>query len=278
MSEAATLPDAARPVAGPVAGHVISDVVRTGTILAVASGKGGVGKTWLAITLAHALARSGARVLLFDGDFGLANIDVQLGLAASATDLSAVISGRLALPAAVSRLPAGFDLLAGQSGSGALASLPAARLEALLAALRQAASSYDHVILDLGAGLERATRRLAVFADTLLVLATDEPTSLTDAYAVMKLHAQDRAQLPSPRQSGPPRVVVNQAATAAAGRRTHATLARACQHFLGFSPELAGIVRRDEQVRMSIRRQALLLDRAPACFAALDVAAMARTL
>ncbi len=85
------------------------------------------------------------------------------------------------------------------------------------------------VLLDLGAGLERAVRRMSAWADTMLVVATDEPTSLTDAYAVMKLHAADRPQ-------GDVRVVVNQAATRQAGERTFATLERACQTFLGRAP------------------------------------------
>ena len=242
-------------------------------IVAAASGKGGVGKTWFAITLAHALARAGRRVLLFDGDLGLANIDIQLGLM-PAHDIASVVAGKRRLADAVVHHPAGFDILAGRSGSGALASLDDTALEAVLAALRTAAAAYDHVVLDLGAGIERTTRRLSCFADLLLVLATEEPTSLTDAYAVLKLHHADRNEA-HPSEA---RIVVNQASTPAAGERTYATLARACAAFLGHTPPLAGIIRRDDHVRDAIRRQTPLLQRHPNAPAAADVERLAAAL
>lgn len=238
-----------------------------GRVIGIASGKGGVGKTWFAITLAHALARAGRRMLLFDADLGLANVDIQLGLTPE-RDLGAVLAGRARLEQVVLRhADGGFDILPGRSGSGALAGLDPVALQSMLAALRAAAVAYDLVLLDLGAGLDRVVRHLAAFADTLVVVATDEPTSLTDAYAVIKLHGLDRP-------SGDVRVVVNQAANAAAGARTHAALARACAQFLGRQPPLLGVVRRDERVRDAIRRQTLLLARHPSCPAAADVEAI----
>ena len=245
-------------------------------ILAVASGKGGVGKTWFAITLAHALARAGRRVLLFDGDLGLANVDIQLGLM-PAHDIASVVAGQCRLADALVRHPAGFDILAGRSGSGALAGLDDPALEAVLAALRAAAAGYDHAVLDLGAGIDRTTRRLSRFADLLLVVATEEPTSLTDAYAVLKLHHADRSAATAPGPSEA-RIVVNQASTTAAGERTYATLARACAAFLGHTPLLAGIIRRDDRVRDAIRRQTPLLQRHPNAPAAADVERLAAAL
>jgi flagellar biosynthesis protein FlhG len=240
------------------------------SILAIASGKGGVGKTWLAITLSHALARAGRRVLLFDADLGLANVDIQLGLTPEA-DISAVIAGRIPLADAVLRHDGGFDILPGRSGTGTLAALAPAALEKVLGSLRALARSYDAVVLDLGAGLEPTVQRLAAFADMLLVVATEEPTSLTDAYAVLKLHA---AAAPA----AAARIVVNQAPNRAGGERTYATLARACTAFLGRTPPCAGVIRRDERVREAIRRQALFLTRHPASHAAADVEALAANL
>ena len=129
-------------------------------IIAVASGKGGVGKTWLSITLAHALAVGGGRVLLFDGDLGLANVDVQLGVTPK-RDLGSVIAGRLPLSEAATRFAdGGFDIVAGRSGSGSLATLPLSRLAQLCVELDDAAAGFQrrpeisHVI-------EFARRRVA---------------------------------------------------------------------------------------------------------------------
>jgi flagellar biosynthesis protein FlhG len=242
-----------------------------GQTIAIASGKGGVGKTWFAITLAHALARLGRRAMLFDADLGLANVDIQLGLTPR-LDLATVISGKATVAdATLHCADGGFDIVAGRSGSGLLSTIDAATLERTLAALQLEAARYDVVLLDLGAGLERSVRRMSAWADRLLVLATEEPTSLTDAYAVLKLHAADRPD-------GNARIVVNQAATRAAGERTFATLERACQTFLGRAPALAGVIRRDERVRDVIRRQTLLLSRHPNAPAAADVEAIARSL
>jgi flagellar biosynthesis protein FlhG len=224
------------------------------------------GKTWLAITLAQAMAAAGQRVLLLDADLGLANVDVQLGLAARLS-LADVLAGRPLAEATVAH-PAGFEILPGHSGSGALAGLEGPGVERLLGLAGAAAAGRDAVLLDLGAGLAAPVRRLAAAADTLLVVATEEPTSLTDAYAVLKLHRRDRP-------GGDARVVVNQASGMAAGERVWRSLDRACAGFLGAGVPLAGIIRRDAKVPEAIRRQAPLLTRHPNSTAARDVAALA---
>ncbi len=239
-----------------------------GRLIAIASGKGGVGKTWFAITLAHALSQSGEKPLLFDGDLGLANVDIQLGLMPD-LDLSAVLSGAATLETACMHHSGGFDILAGRSGSGDLATLDATSQERIQQLLVRATRRYSSVVLDLGAGLDPFVRQMAANADLLLVVATDEPTSLTDAYAVLKLHQRDIAPRNSVAQ-----IVVNQASSRSAGERTYATLAKACQSFLGHTPKLAGIIRRDEKVRDAIRRQTLLMTRHPTSDAAQDVTSL----
>ena len=240
---------------------------RGGRLIAIASGKGGVGKTWLAITLSHALALAGRRVLLVDADLGLANVDVQLGLGPG-DGLPAVLAGRLPVAEAARAHPAlGCDVLAGCSGSGALAGLDEAAHRGLLDALRAAGSGWDDVVLDLGAGLDRGVRALAAGADLLLVVATAEPTSLTDAYAVLKLHRRDRP-------GGDARLVVNQAADRASGERTWRGLDRACETFLGGGVRLAAVLRRDPRVADAIRRQTPFLSRHPTSPLASDVEAL----
>lgn len=242
-----------------------------GRMIVVASGKGGVGKTWFSISLAQALARKGRRVLLADADLGLANIDVQLGIQPD-RDLSAVLSGKMTPAEAATRLPdAGFDVLAGRSGSGALASLSPAALDAFLAALGGARAHWQDVVVDLGAGLDMAQRRIAAAADLLLVVATEEPTSLTDAYAVLKLHGMDNPK-------GVSRIVVNMADDRSSGQRTYEALRRAAGAFLKREIPLAGIVRRDLKVRDAIRHQVPLLTRHPGAAAASDIEAIAQSL
>jgi flagellar biosynthesis protein FlhG len=240
-------------------------------MLAVASGKGGVGKTWLSVTLAQALARNGKRVLLFDGDLGLANVDIQLGLQPD-NDLAGVLDGAYALKdAAISHPSGGFDVIAGRSGTGSLATIPAGRLQQLMDDLVALAPAYDRVILDLGAGLDRTVRQLAAMARTSLVVATDEPTSLTDAYAFIKL-----AHMQNP--TADLRIVVNMAASPAEGERTYATLLKACESFLKISPRLAGVIRRDGKVKDAIRHQTPILTRHPNCPAAEDIEALVNRL
>lgn len=238
-------------------------------LIAIASGKGGVGKTCLAIGLAQALAERGRRVALVDGDLGLANVDVQLGLPPG-RDLGDVLSGRCAPEAALQAHAGGFSVLPGRSGAAALAAMDAGGITRLLGLLR--ALPAEAVVLDLGAGLGPAPRRLAAAADLLCVIATEEPTSLTDAYAVLKLHRQDGA---APARAG---VVANLVPNAAAGQRVHAALDRACRGFLGAGVALLGHVRRDARIPAAIRAQQPLLTRHPASPAAEDLRALAAVL
>jgi flagellar biosynthesis protein FlhG len=238
-------------------------------IIAVASGKGGVGKTWFSITLAHALAKTGKSVLLFDGDLGLANVDVQLGLMPK-RDLNDVIRGRLALEHVIQRFDdGGFDIIAGRSGQASLSALPSQRLLMLRDQLMDVANKYDVVIIDLGAGVDRTVRMFAAMATRTLLVTTDEPTSLTDAYAFIKLgNAAGTSKYVN--------VVVNMAASLMEGEKTYKTLLKACENFLRLSPALAGMIRQDAKVKDTIRHQSPILMRSPNADAAEDVQKIAR--
>lgn len=249
--------------------------VEPASIIAVGSGKGGVGKTFMSITLASAFAQAGKKTLLVDGDLGLANVDVQLGIAPD-TDLAAVIAGWVELEDAVTPVDGGsgqggFDVLPGRSGSGALAELTSEEVARLAAGLSALALQYDQVILDLGAGIELNCMRLARAADKVVMIITDEPTSMTDAYAfikVLKGYAPNVEQL----------ITINQCETRAAGQRTYEAVARACQTFLGFRPHLVGTVMRDDGVREAIRSQRTLISTDPSSQPIQDAIAIAHSL
>jgi len=240
-------------------------------MITVASGKGGVGKTWLSITLASALAHEGRKVLLFDGDLGLANVDVQLGLVPE-VDLSDLLSGRQNLSGSVTRYkPAGFDVLAGKSGSGALSSMARERIDSLKQHLIAASQSYDHVILDMAAGVDQSNLSIGTHSGPTLVVLTGEPTSLTDAYAFMKLRRM--------RDPGADlRIVVNNAADREAADKAYHAIRKACDTFLQFNPPLLGSILTDDKVRDSIRNQSDILSRYPQAEAARQVREIAKQL
>jgi len=243
--------------------------IRGANIVAVASGKGGVGKTWFSITLAHALTKMGKRVLLFDGDLGLANVDVQLGLMPK-RDLNDVIRGRLGLDKVIQPYEeGGFDIVAGRSGQASLSALPSQRLALLRDQLLEVSSEYDVVITDLGAGVDRTVRMLSATAGTTLLITTDEPTSLTDAYAFIKLGN-------AAGMSKNVNIVVNMASSITEGEKTYKTLLKACENFLKLSPPLAGMIRADSKVKETIRTQTPILIRSPNADAALDAEKVAK--
>lgn len=238
-------------------------------LIAVASGKGGVGKTWFSVTLAHALTKMGKKVLLFDGDLGLANVDVQLGLMPK-RDLNDVIRGRLSLDKVIQHFEdGGFDIIAGRSGQASLSALPSQRLAHLRDQLLEVADDYDVVIADLGAGVDRTVRMLSATAIRTILISTDEPTSLTDAYAFIKLgNAAGMSKNVS--------IVVNNVSNEAEGEKTYKTLLKACSNFLRLKPPLAGIICHDPKVKDSIRHQTPILIRSPNAQASEDVEEIAK--
>ena len=252
-------------------GPSLSARAKGGNIIAIASGKGGVGKTWFSITLAHSLSRSGHQVLLFDGDLGLANLDIQLGLVPK-QDLGSVIAGRLTLNQAIIPFDdTGFDVIAGRSGSGGLVNITNSRLKMLGEDLAMVAADYDRVLIDLGAGVERTVRQLTHTAGMVIVVITDEPTSLTDAYAFIKVTHAENPGIDI-------RIVANIVNSKREGERTYNTLFKACEGFLKISPPLLGVIRRDPKVPVAIRSQTSILTRYPNSEAASDVEAIAKAL
>lgn len=233
-------------------------------VLAIASGKGGVGKTWFSISFGQALARMNRRVLLVDCDVGLANIDVQLGLRPLA-DLARVVIGDIPLSRAIQSVDAlGLDVLPGLSGARHLGGLDRLMVGWIRDELNKSCGSYDIVILDLPSGIEEGVRELMRHADDEIILTTGEPTALADAYALIKAARRGRSDVA-------PKLVVNFAEHASAGRQTLKGLVRVCDRFLAIKPGGLGVIRRDSRVSEAIVRQTPLLQCYPGSDAARDV-------
>ena len=245
-------------------------------ITAITSGKGGVGKTFVAANLAAALARAGQRVLVLDADLGLANLDVVLNLAARVT-LHDVFTDRATLDEALQAAPGGFSVLLAGSGLVEYSRMTPAVRDKLLALVRQVRPHFDHILLDTGAGISDVVLFTVSLADEVLVVTTPEPTSLTDAYATIKVLAGTQAARPMRR-------LVNQVQRVGEGLAVRTQLQAVVDRFVNHAPALPlqlallGEVPMDAAVRESIQRRALLLEALPGCPAAIALVAAAAKL
>lgn len=244
-------------------------------IVSVLSGKGGVGKTFLATSLSIAMASRGHRVILFDMDMGLANADIVLGVEARGT-WSEVLKGRRALEDVVIEAPGGIAFVPGSSGIAELADLSEFERHQLMAAMQQIESRYDVVILDCGAGISRNVLSFAATADTILVLTTPEPTSLTDAYATLKviplLGSPQSSAIDSPGGIG---LVVNNVANRREAHEVYERLSGVAARFLQLPVSDYGYILRDDCVPLAVRERYPLVLRYPRSAAAGCVAAIA---
>jgi len=241
-------------------------------LVAVGSGKGGTGKTCFSLSLAQSFANRGERVLLCDADLGLSNTSVQLGIA-DGGDLPGVMAGSVALKKAVVTVGgynASFDLLAAPAGTGWLAEANEKAAAGLIAALL-GGTGYDRVVIDLGAGVGPGTLTIAAHADDALVLATPDPSAITDAYAFIKLVGmRTGGRLPA--------IVVNMASGAPEAKRTAEALMLSAKTFLRTAPDYLGFVPRDIHVAEAIRRQQPLFALHPQSPAALAIISLAEML
>jgi flagellar biosynthesis protein FlhG len=249
---------------------------RPSHIMAVTSGKGGVGKTVVTANLAAALARHGRKVLVLDADLGLANLDVVLNLFPKIT-LHDVFTGTASLPEAVLPAPGGFHVLLAGSGMVEYSRMTAEVREKLQQVIDEVAPRFDHVLLDTGAGISDVVLYTVGLAGQVLVVATPEPTSLTDAYATIKVLAatQGRRQI---------RLLVNQVRNSSEGRAVRQQLQQVVDRYVNptlDSPvrlELVGEVPSDPAVREAVLRRQLLLEMLPGTQPALALLQVARRL
>jgi len=216
-------------------------------IVAVASGKGGVGKTSFTINFALALAQKGQRVAVLDADLGMANVNVALGMAVRAS-LHEVVRGERTMSEVMVEGPEGIQVIPGGSGVQELADLGEEGRAHLLAGLEELAHHADVLVVDTAAGISRNVLAFACAADTVVVVTVPEPPAIADAYGVIKalLHSKPGADV---------RLVVNRTMGPFEGKAVFEKLDLVVQRFLGARLRLFGQIPDDEVVPGSIRLQ-----------------------
>ncbi len=222
-----------------------------GQVVAVASGKGGVGKTNLSVNLAIALRRNGQRVAILDADFGLANVDVFLGLTAP-YHLGHVLEGIVPMESILVEGPEQIDVIPASSGLQELAQLDEFRRMQILAELKGVLRNYDQVLIDTAAGISENVIGLLEFSHRVIVVSAPEPTAIVDAYALMKV-------LLIRERSKDLQVVINSVANEAEADEVYQQLSRVVKQFLGKKIDLLGYILEDEKVPRAVREQIPLL-------------------
>lgn len=228
-------------------------------VIAVTGGKGGVGKTTVSANLAVALADRGREVMVLDADLGLANIDVLLGLQPR-YNLSHVLTGERSLEEVIVTGPKGIRIVPASSGVRQMANLGPMEHAGLIRAFGEISQKLDVLLVDTAAGIHDSVLTFARAAHHALVVVCDEPASLTDAYALIKVLSRDQGV-------GRFQVLASQTRTPGEGRELYQKLLRVCDRFLDVTLEFAGHVPHDEYVRRAIQRQAAVVDAFPGCLA-----------
>ncbi|MBU1215267.1 MAG: MinD/ParA family protein [Gammaproteobacteria bacterium] len=266
-------------VLNPPQGEVAEMVLAHGSrskVIAVTSGRGGVGKTFVSANLASSLVERGLRVLVLDADLGLANLDVVLNLCHKIT-LHHVIAGKSRLEEAIYKAPGGFSVLLAGTGTVEFSRLASEVHDEFLRIVESLLPNYDIVLLDTGAGISEVVQFSLSMASEILLVVTPEPTSLTDAYATIKvLAAQQKLQKLH--------VVVNQAVQTVDGNVFTTKLQQVLDRFVNKDSEHPlklihmGDIPVDSAVRQAIMKRQLLAQSAPGCPAALAIAQLASKL
>ena len=236
-------------------------------IIAVTSGKGGVGKSNLAAGLAILLSASGVKVALVDVDLGMGNLDVLLGVTGGPT-LNDVLAGRKSIGDVLQALPCGVDLATGSSASSSANVLDPQRRRSLLEGLQAVRDQHDLVILDCGSGLGREVTDFCEIADQVLVTTTPEPTALTDAYGMIKA-------LVVSGYAGRISILVNFAADRNEAKQTYARIASVANQFLGRAVYDAGYVLEDPKIPAAVRKREPFVLAFPNCPATRCLTALA---
>lgn len=237
-------------------------------VMAVTGGKGGVGKTNVSLNLAISLAKQGKRVLVLDADLGLANCDVLLGLRVD-KNLSHVLRGECTLDDILVTGPYGVKIAPATSGSQSMAELGTTEHAGLIRAFSELRTEIDTLIVDTAAGISDMVMSFSRAAQDVLVVVCDEPTSLTDAYALIKILNREHGVFKF-------KIVANMVRSEKEGKELFSKLSKVTGRFLDVALELVGIIPFDENIRKSVRKQAAIVDAYPSSPAALAITNLAQ--
>lgn len=224
-------------------------------VIAVTSGKGGVGKTNVSVNLAVALAEEGQQVMLMDADLGLANVDVMLGLHPE-YDLSHVIQGERTLEEIIVSGPAGMQIVPASSGTKMMAELSPMEHAGMIRAFSELSQQLDVLIIDTAAGISDSVVSFSRAAQEVIVVVCDEPASITDAYALIKLLSREYGIQRF-------RVLANMAHSAQEGRELFAKIARVTERYLDVTLDFIGVIPFDDYLRKAVKRQKAVVEAYP---------------
>jgi len=245
--------------------------VRSGaTVLAVTSGKGGVGKTNIAANLALCLAAMNRRVLLWDADLSLANLDLVMDVH-SQYNISHVVSGRKSMEEIVQTGPYGLRIICGASGLDRLADLTEGEQHRLIESLCRLQHEADTILIDTAAGISRSVIGFCLAADRVLVVTTPEATAMADSYGMIKVLVRKR-------YAGSISLVVNMARNEAEGKQTYQRIAGVAQRFLQVNLYYAGTLLKDERLCAAVRARTPVVLAYPKASISTSLAALATRL
>ena len=236
-------------------------------VIAVTGGTGGVGKTTVAVNLAASLASRGKEVMLLDGDLGLANVDVFLGLTPRLT-LADVLAGSCSLQEVVLDAPQGFKVVPAASGITQLAELDPMTHLGLVRAFGDLAMRLDVMVVDTAPGIAGSVLQFSQAAQQVLVVICDEPASLTDAYALIKILSRDHGVTKF-------RVLANQSRGRGLGQALFQRFERVASRFLSVELDYVGEIPEDAFLRRSIREQRPVVTAYPSCPSAMALKTLA---
>jgi flagellar biosynthesis protein FlhG len=239
-------------------------------VVAVSGGKGGVGKTNVSLNTAISLAKLGKRVLVLDADLGLANVDVMLGLRVQ-RNLSHVLSGECELDDIIIKGPAGMNIIPATSGTQSMVDLTPSEHAGLIRAFSDMNTKFDVLIVDTAAGISDMVLSFCRASQDVLLVVCDEPTSITDCYALMKLLSRDHGLFKF-------KVVANMVRSPKEGQQLFAKLSKVTDRFLDVALELVAVIPFDENIRKSVRKQEAIVEAYPDSPASLGFKALAKNL